>query len=55
MISMKKHKAHDSEQVEKRGKNKQTLSYTKRQKKIHDSRTIWEAPTPRPIKKGPSA
>ena len=44
MISMRKHKVHDSEQEEerckKKKKGKQTLSYTKRQKKIRDSRTI---------------
>ena len=38
---MRKHKVHNSEQEEKRGKkSKQTLSYTKGQKKIRDSRTI---------------
>ena len=40
---MRKHNVHDSEQEEercKKKKGKQTLSYTKRQKKIRDSRTI---------------
>ena len=39
---MRKHKVHDSEQEEdvKKKKGKQTLSYTKGQKKIRDSRTI---------------
>ena len=57
MINMWTHKVHDSEQEEKRCKKKanKTLSYTKRQKKIRDSRTIWEGPTLRPIKKGSSA
>ena len=35
--------------------NKKTLNYSKRQKKIHKSRTIHETPTPIPIKESPLA
>lgn len=52
---MKRYIVHDSEQKAGRIKEKKTLNYSKRQKKINKSRTTRESLIPRLIEESPLA